>query len=353
MKMDSVVEFLRAHRFGKESFVKDSQNRNVYTTRPIVCRFKSFKDRELVRYAASALKGTRFGVNEQYPKEINDRRKLLWSYFKEAKSQKQKVHLKKDRLFIDGAEFIPPDRNDEARMETNERQLYIGRGARPKTTTYGPNNQTRNTGQDPHDLGIPRKRNSQDQTVNTYGRKLISFCNNNNIVILNGRFLSDKVGKPTSRNSSVVDYVLGSANMFHKIVDFEIMQFSNLYSDIHTPIFLQLDCNVKSDMLKVNTCIRNNDKYIGKWKHEKSTNFTRNTNRDEVNELLSHILEIHDDISKVDQSNVNEIVTNVTKILLDSAEKTFGVFTKDCSNSKEDYNNKEWFNHDCVNSRKN
>ncbi|CAC5407644.1 unnamed protein product [Mytilus coruscus] len=152
MKMDSVVEFHRAHRFGKESFVKDSQNQNLYTTRPIVCRFKSFKDRELVRYAASALKGTRFGVNEQYPKEINDRRKLMWPYFKEAKSKKRKVHLKKDRLFIDGAEFIPPDRNDEARMETNERQLYIGRGARPKTTTYGPNNQTRNTGRDPRKL---------------------------------------------------------------------------------------------------------------------------------------------------------------------------------------------------------
>ncbi|CAG2224523.1 unnamed protein product [Mytilus edulis] len=502
MKMDSAIDFHRAHRFGKESSVKDRQNRNLYNTRPIVCRFKNFKDREQVRYAASALKGTHFGVNEQFPKEINDRRKILWPYFKEAKSQKRKVHLKKDRLFIDGAEFIPPDRSDEARMETNERQLYIGRGARPKTSTHGLNNQTRNTGRDPQtklddlddislenftfycknrkkfsnyrsgglafghksslnnyitpidsncpfvfwfkickklvqlpqdlicgviyippintlytaddaiseieielhnmykdsqyvclfgdfnsrtgtladfydiddfddtfvnelidfnefseigildDLGIPRKRNSQDQTVNTYGRKLISFCKNNNIFILNGRFLSDKVGNPTSRNSSVVDYVMGSANIFHKIVDFEIMQFSNLYSDIHKPIFLQLDCNVKTDMLKENTCIRNNEKYIGKWKHEKSTDFKSNINRDEVNDLLSHILEIHDDISKVDQNSVNEIVTNVTKILLDSAEKTFGVVTKDCSNSKEEYNNKEWFNHDCKNSRR-
>ena len=71
------------------------------------------------------------------------------------------------------------------------------------------------------------------------------FCKNNNIFILNGRFLSDKVGKPTSRNPSVVDYVLGSENVFHKIADFEIMLFSNLFSDIHTPILLQLDCNVK------------------------------------------------------------------------------------------------------------
>ena len=44
---------------------------------PIVCRFKNFKDREVVRKAARELKGTRYGVSEQFPKEINDRRKLL------------------------------------------------------------------------------------------------------------------------------------------------------------------------------------------------------------------------------------------------------------------------------------
>ena len=56
-------------------------------TRPIVCRFKNFKDRELVRSFARNLKDTKFGVNEQFPKEVNDRRKLLWPYYKEAKNK--------------------------------------------------------------------------------------------------------------------------------------------------------------------------------------------------------------------------------------------------------------------------
>ncbi|CAC5423897.1 unnamed protein product [Mytilus coruscus] len=131
MKMDPPMEFHRAHRFGKDSVVKNRDGTTLFKTRPIVCRFKNFKDREAVRSAASELKGTRFGVNEQYPKEINDRRKSLWPFFKEAKKQKRKANFKKDKLFIDGVEFIPPVDN---RMETNERQLYIGQGARPKNT---------------------------------------------------------------------------------------------------------------------------------------------------------------------------------------------------------------------------
>ncbi|CAC5407039.1 unnamed protein product [Mytilus coruscus] len=281
MKMDSVVEFHRAHRFGKESFVKDSQNRNLYTTRPIVCRFKSFKDRELVRYAASALKGTRFEVNEQYPKEINDRRKLIWPYFKEAKSQKRKVHLKKDRLFIDGAEFIPADRNDEARMETNERQLYIERGARPKTTT------------------------NADDAISEIEIELHNMYKDSQYVCLFGDF--------NSRTGTLADYY--DMNDFDDPFVNELIDF-NEFSEIGI-----LDDRWYTEEKKLS---RSNSK----WEHEKSTDFTRNINRDEFNELLSHILEIHDDISKVDQSSVNEIVTNVTKILLDSAEKNRLVYLR-------------------------
>ncbi|CAC5417358.1 unnamed protein product [Mytilus coruscus] len=107
MKMDMKVDFQRAHRFGKKSQIK-IDDRDSYTTRPIVYRFKNFKDRELVRSLARQLKGTKFGVNEQLPKEVNDRRKLLWPYYKEAKKkQGQKTHFKRDKLFINGEEIGP------------------------------------------------------------------------------------------------------------------------------------------------------------------------------------------------------------------------------------------------------
>ena len=48
------------------------------------------------------------------------------------------------------------------------------------------------------DLDIPRLRNNPDNIVNTNGRKLISFCKNDNMFVLNGRVGKDHSGKPTS-----------------------------------------------------------------------------------------------------------------------------------------------------------
>ena len=46
MHMDHFVDFHRAHRFGKITEYKSNDGTPV-KTRPIVCRFKNFKDREI------------------------------------------------------------------------------------------------------------------------------------------------------------------------------------------------------------------------------------------------------------------------------------------------------------------
>ncbi|CAC5358810.1 unnamed protein product [Mytilus coruscus] len=124
LKLSNPIEFVRAHRFGRAD----------KKPRPIVCRFKTFNDRELVRKNANVLKGTNYGISEQFPIEVNDRRKVLWPYFKEAKEQHKKAHFKRDRLYIDGKEFIPHDRNKH-NMETDNNPAntrYERQGARPK-----------------------------------------------------------------------------------------------------------------------------------------------------------------------------------------------------------------------------
>ena len=55
LKIDPPLQFHRAHRFGKEYFVKDEHGRELYKTRPIVSRFKSLNDQEQVCSAAVAL----------------------------------------------------------------------------------------------------------------------------------------------------------------------------------------------------------------------------------------------------------------------------------------------------------
>ena len=56
----------------------------------------------MVLQNAYKLKGSSFGISEQYPAEINKRRKNLYPIMREAKQQRRHVVLVRDRLFIDG-----------------------------------------------------------------------------------------------------------------------------------------------------------------------------------------------------------------------------------------------------------
>ncbi|CAC5356730.1 unnamed protein product [Mytilus coruscus] len=97
LKMETTVDFHRAHRFGKETEFRDKRDGSRIKTRPVVGRFKNYKDREIVRSSAKELKGTHFGIQEQFPKEINDKRKMLWPYSKQAKED-----IKEENLFETG-----------------------------------------------------------------------------------------------------------------------------------------------------------------------------------------------------------------------------------------------------------
>ena len=67
MQIEITISFERVHRFGR---------RGHSGPRPIVAKCSNFKDREMIRKSApTKLQGKRFGVNEQFPKEIKYRRK--------------------------------------------------------------------------------------------------------------------------------------------------------------------------------------------------------------------------------------------------------------------------------------
>ena len=122
MKINDDIAFERVHRIGQKQRGKH---------RAIVAKFSSFKEKEEVRKRAPrALKNKSFGVNEQFPKEINDKRKLLYPHYKEAKRQNKKAVLNVDRLFIDGTEFKLPD----DRMEIGNGNHGRGHGSHTITT---------------------------------------------------------------------------------------------------------------------------------------------------------------------------------------------------------------------------
>jgi hypothetical protein len=55
------------------------------------------------------LKGSQFGINEQFPAEIVARRQKLYPKMREAKQQRREVVLVRDRLYIDGEQYFPPE----------------------------------------------------------------------------------------------------------------------------------------------------------------------------------------------------------------------------------------------------
>jgi hypothetical protein len=111
MEVSAPLEFHRVHRLGANQRGK---------TRPIVAKFVYYKDRERIRRAApTQLQGKRFGINEQFPKEINDRRKKLYPFYKEAKRQRKSAYFKIDKLFVEGKEIDPQRAAVTSPMFTN------------------------------------------------------------------------------------------------------------------------------------------------------------------------------------------------------------------------------------------
>ncbi|CAG2244404.1 unnamed protein product [Mytilus edulis] len=58
---------------------------------------------------AYRLRNTRYGIKQQFPKEIEDRRRKLYPIMKEAKRNRKIATLVRDRLFIDNELYQIPD----------------------------------------------------------------------------------------------------------------------------------------------------------------------------------------------------------------------------------------------------
>ncbi|KAK3082855.1 hypothetical protein FSP39_007224 [Pinctada imbricata] len=116
LKVEQRVEFHRVHRMGRKIHGK---------IRPIVAKFVQFKEREVVRKSVyTSLAGNdenkKYGINEQFPRIINERRKKLYPYYKSAKRQNKRAQLVVDKLFIDGELF----RLDESESDDDDMEIH-------------------------------------------------------------------------------------------------------------------------------------------------------------------------------------------------------------------------------------
>lgn len=96
------ITFHRVHRLGQKPL-------NSNRPRPIIVKFEHFKQKVLVQRQGRQLKGTHYGLNDQFPQEIIRRRKLLFPIRKSMINQGKKAIITVDKLYIDGQLFREKD----------------------------------------------------------------------------------------------------------------------------------------------------------------------------------------------------------------------------------------------------
>nr|XP_061817129.1 uncharacterized protein LOC133606803 [Nerophis lumbriciformis] len=96
------ITFHRVHRLG----AKKPENRRP---RPIVAKFEHFKQKEWVRNQGRELKGSNFSINDQFPKEILDRRRHLFPLRKKFITEGCRAVIAVDKLFINGQLYRDPE----------------------------------------------------------------------------------------------------------------------------------------------------------------------------------------------------------------------------------------------------
>lgn len=102
------IDFENVHRFGGRFGGKP---------RKIVVRFHRFKQRELVRKNARNLAGTGIGISEQFPHEMEHKRKELYPVLRKAREWNNRAYMIRDKLYINGKLYIDPELQYEQRGE--------------------------------------------------------------------------------------------------------------------------------------------------------------------------------------------------------------------------------------------
>ena len=96
-------------------------------------------------------------------------------------------------------------------------------------------------------LGFSQERTSMDKGINQYGRSFLDFCKTNTLFIVNGRIGEDRYhGRVTCKGNSTVDYMVASPQLFTRILQFQIDEFSPLFSDVHSALHVSIHVQISN-----------------------------------------------------------------------------------------------------------
>ncbi|CAG2248801.1 unnamed protein product [Mytilus edulis] len=162
---------------------------------------------------------------------------------------------------------------------------------------------------------VSLQRSSEDKgRINVYGNKLLQLCKNNCLYIANGRIGNDKnMGKVTSKETSLVDYLIVSGDLFPYITEFEVIDFDSLFSDIHCRLRFNLSAMLPDDLLDKNNSPNVPSKHI-RWIGDKRDQFVDSVESKLTIDNLSNQLDTLDITNENFQTDLNELVESLNKI---------------------------------------
>ncbi|CAG2211375.1 unnamed protein product [Mytilus edulis] len=173
-----------------------------------------------------------------------------------------------------------------------------------------------------YELGIPIKRSSKDiSNMNNYGHKLLEFCKNLDLYIVNGRISNDQlVGAVTTSKNTLIDYAIVSPMLFKCISYFNIENFDPILSDIHCPVVIHFDTSVILESVDTLSHDDNsNVVYKSKWKNNNANVFLENLNDENIHDLVEKLENL--DVNNINVETVNNVILNCNSIIKNAADK--------------------------------
>ena len=162
-------------------------------------------------------------------------------------------------------------------------------------------------------------RNNLDRGSNIYGKKLLDFCIDTPLRILNGRKLGDLLGYHTCyqyNGSSTVDYGLVSPDLYDQVPVFQVLQPDLSVSD-HSPIALYLKVNSFVSFFEASDDLLPKPKKLN-WDSKIKDRFVNLINSDDCKSVCKSFLDVG---IKPEQLSIDAAVKFLSDVMVNTAER--------------------------------
>ena len=185
-------------------------------------------------------------------------------------------------------------------------------------------------------------RRSEDNVVNSYGRKLLDFCTSLGLTIFNGVCNGDLEGRYTfigDSGSSTNDYFIGSLNLFNILFyDLTLKVEERIESD-HLPVVLYVNKQFRNnDVNKDNKTNEKIIKYI--WDENVAGQFCLTMN----NQVVREKMQVAEDLIEIDMNKALMVFNDIVKEQAECMKKTI--------TGNKDAKKHDWFDYECILARR-